>query len=400
MLALHNPDLKNILRQHHIGLLTIRADDNKLILIVKMSKEILLAMKLCNGFKMSFVEYESNDERAHALLTLIYDIPDEPLSLTNTFYDVPQSRELIELLDQENFQVYGFDEHDREFFGRVAKISDIERFREIKKTLVLRRHQSNTESNFEDFINTCHHTAKNNNEQYTFSIDFTSTIYSEFTHFLDTTRLISSPSSELKPLHYSLERKEPGDQQEVDIFLLLKNIFGSDDVFLNPIRLDNGEEFSDVLVITKAHILIIQAKDSPNTESSLSTSVDRKKKKTLSHLDKAIRQLVGAINHARHNKVLRFKLKDSVIEVDLLGREIVGLAVVKELFDEDRRAYMTKLMEPYEATGTPCSVLSYMDLHYYSCNVDATAFFDVMGAVHAEGVKSGAMLKVKFQSNG
>ncbi|WP_206297380.1 hypothetical protein, partial [Pseudomonas viridiflava] len=90
MLTRHNPELKKILRLHDIGLLTLRANDNKLILIVKMSKEILLAMKLRDGFKMSFVEYESSGDRAHALLTLVYDIPDEPLNLTNTLYDVPE----------------------------------------------------------------------------------------------------------------------------------------------------------------------------------------------------------------------------------------------------------------------------------------------------------------------
>lgn len=398
MLIRHNPELKNILQLHDIGLLTLRANDNKLILIVKMSKEILLAMKLRNGFKMSFVEYESSGDRAHALLTLIYDIPDEPFSLTNTFYDVPQSRELIELLSQESFQIYGFDEHDREFFGRVAKVNDIGRFREIKESLILRARQTNIESNFEDLINSCYHNAKNNNEQNTFSIDLTSTIYPEFSHFIDTTKLVSSPSSELKPLYYTLERKEPGDQQELDIFLLLEKIFCDDDIFLNPIRLDNDEEFSDILVVTETHALIIQAKDSPNTASSLSTSIERKKKKTLRHLDKAARQLVGAINHAKHNKILKFKLKDDIVEVDLLDREIVGLAVVKELFDEDRKAYMAKLMEPYETTGIPCSVLSYMDLHYYSCHVNAIVFFDALRATHAEGVKSGVMLKTKFQS--
>ncbi|WP_095063994.1 hypothetical protein [Pseudomonas sp. Irchel s3f19] len=398
MLSIHNSELKTVLRMHNIGLLTIRADTGKLILIIKISKEILLTMKLRKGFKVSFVEYESNGVRAHALLTLIYDIPSEPLILTNTLYDLPQSRELIELLGQDEFQVYGFDEHDREFFGFVAKTEGIERFREVEKTLILRPRQSNVESDFEDLISTCYQTAKNNNEYNTFSIDFVSAIYPEFSCFIDTTKLVSSPSSELKPQHYTLVRKEPGDQQELDIFLLLEKIFCDDDIFLNPIKLDNGEEFCDILVITEKHVLIIQAKDSPNTEASLSTSIERKKKKTLSHLDKAIRQLTGAITHAKNNRILKFKRKDSPIEIDLLDREFVGLAIVKELFDEDRMTYMEKLIEPHRSTGTPCSVLSYMDLHTYSCYVDSTLFFEVLGASHAEGVKRGVMLKTKFKN--
>lgn len=397
MLSFHNPGIENILEQHDIGLLAVRTDADKLILIVKMSKEILLAMKICNGFELSFVEYEFNGSRAHALLTLIYDIPDEPLSLTNTLYDVKQSKDLIELLSQEEFQIYGFDEHNREFFGQLAKIEDSEKFKEFKRSLILRAYQSNIEPDFESIVNTYYY-AKDENEQNTFSVDFMSSIYPEFSHFIDTTNLICTPSSELQPLYYSLERKESGDQQELDIFLLLKKIFPDDDIFLNPIRLDNGEEFSDILVLTEEHVLIIQAKDSPNMASALSASIDRKKSKTLSHLDKAIRQLTGAINHAKQNKILKFKLGSEVIEVDLLERKIVGLAVVKELFDEDRSVYMEKLVRPFKSTEIPCSLLSYMDLHYYSCHVSAETFFAVLDKSHSEGIRRGVMLKTKFQN--
>lgn len=399
MLSLHNPEIKNVLEQHEIGLLPIKTNEDKLILIVKLSKEALLAMKTCNGFKLSFVEYEFKGARAHALLTLIYDIPDEPLSLTSTLYDVEHSRNLIELLSQEEFQVYGFDEHNREFFGQLVKIDNIERFQELKKELILRARQPDSEFDFEYIVNACYHTSKDKNAQNTFSVDFTSPVYPEFSHFIDTTNLISTPSSELHPLYYSLVRKEPGDQQELDIYLLMERIFPNDEIFLNPIRLDNGEEFSDILVITEEHALIVQAKDSPNMASSLSTSIDRKKSKTLSHLDKAARQLTGAINHAKQNKTLKFKLDNKVIEVELLDRKLVGLAVVKELFDEDRPAYMDKLIKPFESTETPCSALSYMDLHYYSCHVDGNLFFDVLDRTHSEGVKRGLLLKTKFQDN-
>jgi len=397
MLSLHYPEVKNILQQHAIGLLTLRTPENKIILVLKMSKEILLAMKLCNGFKISFVKYPSGEQHAHAILTLIYDNPNEPLSLSNTFYDNPESKELIELLDQEEFQVYGFDEHNREFFGQTAKISDFERFREIKSTLVPGNPQPYTGSNFKNLIDQCYLLAENNNDKHTFSIDFASEIYSEPTHFIDTTQLISSPSSEIQPLHYSLERAEPGGQQEIDIFLLLQQIFLDSDIFLNPIRLDNSEEFVDIFVITDDHALLIQAKDSPNTASSLATLVDRKKRKTIGHLEKAIRQLKGAITHAKQKKLLKFKLKDKILEVDLLERKIIGLAIVKELFNEDLRTYTTMLMEAYESTGAPCSVLSYMELYDYSRHVDNHTFFDVLSKLHAEGVKNGVIPQVEFR---
>ncbi len=52
--------------------------------------------------------------------------------------------------------------------------------------------------------------------------------------------------------------------------------FAADCVFLNPIRDDTGKELADVMCITDDIILVVQAKDSPNTERALRRSIERK----------------------------------------------------------------------------------------------------------------------------
>ena len=70
---------------------------------------------------------------------------------------------------------------------------------------------------------------------------------------------------------------------------------GNSIVFLNPIREDTGTELTDVLAVTEEVVLLIQAKDSPNTEASLRRPIDRTRSVIRSHIDKAAKQLRGAI---------------------------------------------------------------------------------------------------------
>ena len=67
--------------------------------------------------------------------------------------------------------------------------------------------------------------------------------------------------------------------------------FSGDQVYRNPVRADKGREFVDVLVATEKTVLLIQAKDSPNTESTLNRGIDRKKATSAAHIRKAAAQL-------------------------------------------------------------------------------------------------------------
>ena len=74
------------------------------------------------------------------------------------------------------------------------------------------------------------------------------------------------------PRIQSLEREEPGEFQEQEVARLLWRVFPWTSVIVNPVRVDTGRELCDILVTQPDSILIIQAKDSPNTEASLRRS--------------------------------------------------------------------------------------------------------------------------------
>jgi len=65
--------------------------------------------------------------------------------------------------------------------------------------------------------------------------------------------------------------------QEHDIVFLLQRIFWPDQIYLGPRRTTDQEEIADVVVITDRHVLLIQAKSSPNTEQVLHNTIIRKK---------------------------------------------------------------------------------------------------------------------------
>src|ERR1700692_2685521 len=64
------------------------------------------------------------------------------------------------------------------------------------------------------------------------------------------------------------ERENPGYYQERHIAVALHRTFSGERIAINPLRADNGKEFADVIAVLDKHLLIVQAKDSPNTEAS------------------------------------------------------------------------------------------------------------------------------------
>ena len=96
----------------------------------------------------------------------------------------------------------------------------------------------------------------------------------------------------------------PGDFNEPDIAAALHRVFSRDQVLLNPVRADNDREFVDVLVITTKTLLLIQAKDSPSTESALTRNLHRKRATASKHVSNAAGQLKGSINHLKSDEAI------------------------------------------------------------------------------------------------
>ena len=161
----------------------------------------------------------------------------------------------------------------------------------------------------------------------------------------------------------SLERDEPGAFQERDIARLLRRAFPSDSIFLNPIRDDTGKELVDVLCITDDIILLVQAKDSPNTEQSLRRPIERKRSTIRAHIEKGAAQLRGAMTYILERDVIVIRGQGGPQSLAVDDRYICGFLVVREMFDDDYHACSSSVLTAAQACGAPAVLLEYQALH-------------------------------------
>jgi hypothetical protein len=182
--------------------------------------------------------------------------------------------------------------------------------------------------------------------------------------------------------HTSLERVEPGFYQEIDIVLLLQRAFAPEQIYHGPKRHYDKEEIADVVVITDTTCLIIQAKDSPNTEQTLNRTLKRKKFTSAHMLDDALKQLKGSVSYIDRTRPLRMLVDGREIIIDVGKRNVLSLAVVRELFVDMYDDYSRALFNFFDDVGLPCIALEYGELHQYTtfCGDEASflgAYFQV-----------------------
>ena len=153
----------------------------------------------------------------------------------------------------------------------------------------------------------------------------------------------------------------PGDFNEPDIATALHRVFSRDQVLLNPVRADNGREFVDVLVITTSTLLLIQAKDSPSTESALTRKLPRKRATASKHVSNAAGQLRGSINHLKSDEAIEVIADGKRRSVSLSGRDVFGMVIVKEVFDPDRPDCSPPVLTVSRETSIPCLLLDHSE---------------------------------------
>ena len=71
------------------------------------------------------------------------------------------------------------------------------------------------------------------------------------------------------------------------------------------------KEFVDIMAVTPNNLLLIQAKDSPNTEETLRRPIERKISTIVRHLKKATSQLRGSISYVESNDPFKIKYGDT-----------------------------------------------------------------------------------------
>ena len=244
------------------------------------------------------------------------------------------------LLSSDSFYVHFFDQHNRELLGFRAENSNANRFRVLSNTI---RFVSGTLDRARQFLD---------GMQLWFGARLPSNDAVAFTVHL---------RERLFPDSLAEHVDNPGDFAEPDIATALHRPFRRDQVFSNPTRADNGREFVDVLVATTKTLLLIQAKDSPSTESALTRNIGRRKATAAKHIRKAAIQLRGSINHLRSDESIEIITDGKGHNVSMSGRDVFGLVIVKELFDSERPSCSPLVFAVFEETGIPCLLLDHLE---------------------------------------
>ena len=119
MLSLRFPSILDHLRQFGYGLQPVRMQSNgSFMLIIKMNKEAILTARLNQQIKVYLIPDIREQGKSLGLITTFFDDHDEPITLTTPlFSDDAMLHDLALLLGQEVFDLYFFDEHDRELMG-------------------------------------------------------------------------------------------------------------------------------------------------------------------------------------------------------------------------------------------------------------------------------------------
>jgi hypothetical protein len=383
MLSILHPEILYHIRGFEYGLMPIYLPkENKYILLVKATKEGILTVSTNNAFKVYLIKSADMGISHLGLVTAFFDNHDEPLTITTPLFSNDEMlTDITSLFSQERFEVYFFDENNYELLGAKIHNKHYNRFsNEIKC------------STFPEFlkINTLE-VWKNMDHQFglrtldddynAYEIKLEGRLYPDDVMIMDVRENFSGFNDSQNSIAVaSLHRdRDPGPMQEKDIARLFRRLFEKNEIFLNPFRADDikkeKRELVDILIITKNVMLFVQAKDSPNTADMLQRSIERKHKTVRGHIKKATDQIRGALCYARDNDGITISIDDNPIKIERSGRQLVGLIVVKELFDDDYPECSAPVLKLVRELDMPINLLDYPQLHVLTQNFTTQSGF-------------------------
>jgi hypothetical protein len=116
MFSIQFPSILSHLGQLAYGLSPVRVlADGRFILIIKASKEQILTARLNQQLKIYLVPDVRDENRSHGFITAFFDDHDEPMVVFTPLYSSDDMlTDLTTVLGQESFDLYFFDEHNRE----------------------------------------------------------------------------------------------------------------------------------------------------------------------------------------------------------------------------------------------------------------------------------------------
>lgn len=375
------------------------------ILVVKAPHQYLLTARMNRGFSIYVAPAEFEEGSTIGIMSAFFDDADEPLTIWTPLFDEPASHLFVQtLLQRSAMEVRMVDEHDREFLGYTATLS-----------LSLR---SQLRLEHTPLLEISHAFAKAAQQAATIwfairgkeddieaiKVEFTASLYPEDRSFKDERPDLYRFHGGKGAAEVPLVKLEPGHFQELDIILLLQRVFEPEQIYHSPLRVYDEEEIGDAIVVTDEVCLIVQAKDSPNTELMLKNTIARKRAKAKSQLKEGGDQVSGAIGYLERVQPLRFFIGKGAarqeVTIDLGRRNILSLVVVRETFLEDYAEYTKTLLKLFDDIKLPCIGLSYMELIQY-CTFCQTpdAFFNAYFQVFDCAMEHGEFPRLRFGVN-
>ncbi len=373
ILTLNNPGIHSELAKLQWGLKPMRRLNREVLLIIKCPKEMILTAKIRRGFRFYLVPIQVESLQTYGLVTAFFDDHDEPLTIRSPLVEDEMAADIFELLSLEKFEVYFFDEHNRELLGYRVRNNKAANFKLISSTIRLASPDKFLEHDhltgwFDDQMLRWFGDRDSVDDDKALSIDFDEALFPDDLFIQDSRPTVNFYHGCKVPMHTSLERQDAGHFSELDVVNALLRVFASDQIYLNPIRSDDGKEFVDILVATSKKLFLLQVKDSPNMEAMLDRSIDRKKAIAVSHLKKAVAQMRGSISYTQSCVPLKIVVDNERHEIPLGSRDVIGLIIVKELFSDEYAVYSSLALKLFSETGVPCFILDYPQFHAYTLN--------------------------------
>ena len=399
MISIRYPSVLETVRQLPYGLCPVWLQrEGRFSLMIKAPKEAILTAQLRQEIKIYLVPDVAKLGHAHGLMTCFFDDHDEPLFLASPLFSGDAMLEDVRcLLSQGEFDIHMFDGNDRELLASRASIDDVEQLRGAFSRTLFSPYRRDEIPGLLNAMTTWFGQRLPADDAESFSVRLTEDLMPADMAIIDVSGGVYDFSDIGQKLVIdSLERPDPGPLQERDIAALLRSIFGHEAVLLNPLRADTGNELADVVVATHDLLLLIQAKDSPNTEAALNRPLARKRTTIRSHIDKGARQLQGALQFVR-SRGAKIRRGTEAVHFEAGTRALLGAVIVRELFEDEYRACSEPVLKVRDQTQTPCILLDYAGFLAMAKNlstpVDLIAGFERM---HAVAVEHGQFPKPRF----
>lgn len=397
MLTIRYPQVVPIIEELSPGLWPISfRDESRPNLIIKTTKEMLLAAKVNGGFKIYVIPLVLADRPTVGLMSAFFDDEDEPLVIFTPLFKEENIDRLIGTLLQSPVDIHFFDEHDRELLGYTCKVEipSIAKDRLANASLI--SFNLSLARLAHDQLQSSFGARSHVDDLDAISVLFTESLIPEDLVILDA-RPEGNDFQGSAPFSFShLEREEPGAFQERDIARLLGRLFAPTHIYMNPLRITDNEEFADLLLITDSEIIILQAKDSPNTEAVLRNTIQRKRLTARKALTKAINQTKGAVRYLRSMSPLKITVSGERVEIDITNHRLRALIVLKELFNDEYSIYSPPILDLSRETGVPCIALDYGELQMYTQLRSQSHFFEAFDVVYSHGSKTGEFPKLRI----